>query len=181
MYNIVLYFKLILTILDLQKFPILADYQRALMNFTPRKLNLFLLFKLPSAYLTGVRTKSIDAQKCVVTVKHRWINQNPFKSMFWAVQGMAAELSTGALLMMKIQATQKNISMLVIKNNASFTKKAKGLITFTCNQGNLLDEALQKAIATGEGQTLILTAKGIDMAGVEVSSFDFEWSLKLKQ
>ena len=151
------------------------------MNFTPRKLNLFLLFKLPSAFLTGVRTKSIDAQKCVVIVKHRWINQNPFKSMFWAVQGMAAELSTGALIMMKIQALNKNVSMLVIKNNASFSKKAKGLITFSCDQGNLVDEALEKALATGEGQTLILTAKGIDLAGDEVSSFDFEWSLKVKQ
>ena len=129
----------------------------------------------------GVRTKSIDAQKCVVVVKHRWINQNPFKSMFWAVQGMAAELSTGALIMMKIQAAQKNISMLVIKNNASFSKKAKGVVTFSCTQGNLVDQALQNAIATGEGQTLILTANGIDSSGDEVSSFDFEWSLKLKQ
>jgi hypothetical protein len=151
------------------------------MNFTPRKLNLFLLFKLPSAFLTGVRTKSIDAQKCVVIVKHRWINQNPFKSMFWAVQGMAAELSTGALIMMKIQALNKNVSMLVINNNASFNKKAKGLITFSCDQGNLVDEALEKALATGDGQTLVLTAKGIDLSGDEVSSFDFEWSLKVKQ
>jgi hypothetical protein len=151
------------------------------MNFTPRKLNLFLLFKLPSAFLTGVRTKSIDAQKCVVIVKHRWINQNPFKSMFWAVQGMAAELSTGALIIMKIQALNKNVSMLVINNNASFNKKAKGLITFSCDQGNLVDEALEKALATGDGQTLVLTAKGIDLSGDEVSSFDFEWSLKVKQ
>jgi len=151
------------------------------MNFTARKLNLFLLFKLPSAYLTGVRTQSIDAKKCVVTVKHRWINQNPFKSMFWAVQGMAAELSTGALIIMKIQALNKNVSMLVINNNASFNKKAKGLITFSCDQGNLVDEALEKALATGDGQTLVLTAKGIDLSGDEVSSFDFEWSLKVKQ
>ena len=151
------------------------------MNFTPRKLNLFLLFKLPSAFLTGVRTKSIDAQKCVLIVKLRWINQNPFKSMFWAVQGMAAELSTGALIMMKIQALNKNVSMLVIRNNASFNKKAKGLITFSCDQGNLVDEALEKALATGDGQTLVLTAKGIDLSGDEVSSFDFEWSLKVKQ
>lgn len=151
------------------------------MNFTPRKLNLFTLFKLPSAFFSGVRTKSIDAQKCVVTVKHRWINQNPFKSMFWAVQGMAAEFSTGALIMMKVQGSQKNISMLVTKNNASFSKKAKGLITFSCDQGTLVDQAIQNAITTGEGQTLILTSKGIDFSGDEVSSFDFEWSLKLKQ
>jgi hypothetical protein len=101
--------------------------------------------------------------------------------MFWAVQGMAAELSTGALIIMKIQALNKNVSMLVINNNASFNKKAKGLITFSCDQGNLVDEALEKALATGDGQTLVLTAKGIDLSGDEVSSFDFEWSLKVKQ
>ena len=150
------------------------------MTFTPRKLNLFTLFKLPAAYFTGVRTKSIDAQTCVVVVKHRWINQNPFNSMFWAVQGMAAEFATGALLMMKIKDSQKNISMLVINNNASFTKKAKGLISFSCDQGHLIDQAIQKALETGEGQRFILTASGVDEMGDNVSSFDFEWSIKLK-
>ena len=149
-------------------------------KFTTRKLNLFLAFKLPSAYFTGVRAKFIDAQKCVIVVKHRWINQNPFKSMFWAVQGMAAELSTGALIMMKIQDANQNISMLVIENKATFTKKAKGVITFSCDQGALIDEVLHKAISTGESQRVTLTAKGIDQAGDEVSSFDFEWSMKSK-
>ena len=60
------------------------------MKFTSRKLNYFLALKLPSAFLMGVRTKFIDDSKCIVVVKHRWINQNPFNSMFWAVQGMAA-------------------------------------------------------------------------------------------
>ena len=96
------------------------------MNLTPRKLNSFIVFKLPAAFLCGVRTKYLDAEKCIVTVRHRWINQNPFKSMFWAVQGMAAEFSTGALMMSKIQASGERISMLVTSNNATFTKKATG-------------------------------------------------------
>lgn len=150
------------------------------MKFTPRKLNYFLAFKLPSAFLTGVRTKFIDTHKCVVVVKHRWINQNPFNSMFWAVQGMAAELATGALLMMKIKASNNSISMLVVNNKASFSKKAKGVITFSCTQGAVVDAAIEKAISTGEGQCFLLTAAGVDQNGDEVSSFEFEWSVKLK-
>ena len=73
------------------------------MEFTPSKLNAFLLFKLPSAFFCGVRTKEINESNCVVSVKHRWINQNPFKSMYFAVQAMAAELSTGALVMLHIK------------------------------------------------------------------------------
>lgn len=138
------------------------------------------MFKLPSAYLCGVRTQYIDANKCVVTVKHKWINQNPFKSMFWAVQGMAAEFSTGALVTAKIQESGKKVSMLVTSNKAVFTKKATGKITFTCNDGNLIDEALKKAIETGEGQTLWMTSVGKNEDGIEVSTFNFEWSIKVK-
>ena len=150
------------------------------MKITPRKLNVFLLFKLPAAFFTGVRVKYIDNSKCIVTVKHRWINQNPFKSMFWAVQGIAAELSTGALIMLKIKQSGKSISMLVANNNAAFLKKATGTITFECTQGDLVDEAIKKAIATNEGQTIWMQAMGINEDGVEVSTFNFEWTLKLK-
>jgi len=138
------------------------------------------MFKLPAAFFTGVRVKYIDNSKCIVTVKHRWINQNPFRSMFWAVQGIAAELSTGALIMLKIKQSGKSISMLVANNNAAFLKKATGTITFECTQGDLVDEAIKKAIATNEGQTIWMQAMGINEDGVEVSTFNFEWTLKLK-
>ncbi|MBD0825209.1 DUF4442 domain-containing protein [Aestuariibaculum marinum] len=150
------------------------------MSITPIKLNVFTLFKLPSAYFCGVRTKYLDDKKCVVSVKYRWINQNPFRSMFWAVQGMAAELSTGALMIDKIESSGKKISMLVTSNTATFTKKATGRITFTCYDGLLIDDCLRQAIETGEGQTVTLRSVGLNSEGVEVSSFVFEWSVKVK-
>ena len=151
------------------------------MSISTSKLNTFLMFKLPAAYFTGVRTKFLDDSKCIVSVKHRWINQNPFKSMFWAVQGMAAELATGALVMSKIKASGKNVSMLVANNNATFSKKATGRITFICKEGHKIDKALTKAIETNEGQTVWLTSVGTNAQGVVVSTFNFEWTLKVKQ
>lgn len=150
------------------------------MKLTPSKINTFLMFKLPSAYFCGIRTKYLDDHKCIVKVKHRWINQNPFKSMFWAVQGMAAELSTGAMLTAKINESGKNISMLVANNNANFTKKATGIITFVCEEGDLIDMAIEKAIETGEGQTILMRSIGTNEEGIQVSSFNFEWTIKLK-
>ncbi|WP_460219518.1 DUF4442 domain-containing protein [Psychroserpens sp. MEBiC05023] len=150
------------------------------MTISPRKLNAFLIFKLPAAYFCGVRTKALDDTTCVVSVKHRWINQNPFNSLFWAVQGMAAELTTGALMMSKIKSSGKNISMLVANNNGTFTKKATGRITFTCTQGLDIDSAIAKAITTGEGQTIWLNSKGINAEGIQVSDFNFEWTIKVK-
>ena len=145
-----------------------------------RYLNLFNLFKLPAAYFTGVRVTTINDTSCTVSVKHRWINQNPFKSMFWAVQGIAAELSTGALVLGKIRSSGRNISMLVLNNKASFTKKATGRITFVCKDGAKIDTAIKKTIETGEGQTIWMQSVGVNKDGVEVSTFNFEWTLKLK-
>ena len=138
------------------------------------------MLKLPSAYFTGVRVKKISENSCTTTVKHRWINQNPFNSMFWAVQGMAAELSTGALVMAFIKENDANVSMLVANNKATFSKKAKGRITFTCNDGAAIKSAIEKTISNGEGQTCWMKATGTDVAGDIVSVFEFEWTVKRK-
>ncbi len=150
------------------------------MKLSPSKINTFLLFKLPSAYFTGVRVKSISETECITTVKHSWINQNPFKSIFWAVQGMAAELSTGAMVMAKIKESNKNISMLVANNKATFSKKARGRILYSCKDGALINAAIEKTISTGEGQTIWMKSEGKDAVGDEVSVFEFEWTLKVK-
>lgn len=150
------------------------------MAFTPSKLNTFLFFKLPSAFWSGVRVKSISSEKCVVTVKHRWMNQNPFKSMYFAVQAMAAELTTGALVMYHIKESGKNISMLVANNKGNFTKKATGRITFTCNDGHLIKDAIDRTIATKEGQTFWMKSIGVNEKGEQVSEMDFEWSVRIK-
>ncbi|OXA99801.1 thioesterase [Flavobacterium oncorhynchi] len=144
------------------------------------KLNKFVLFKLPSAYICGVRVKAIDKDRCIVSVKHRWINQNPFNSMYFAVQAMAAELTTGALVISQIQESGKKISMLVANNKGNFTKKATGRITFVCNDGHLIADAIQRTIKTGEGQTFWMKSIGTNEDGVQVSEMDFEWSVRLK-
>ena len=150
------------------------------MKFTPRKINAFLFFKLPSAFLTGVRVKSLTETNSVVCVKHKWLNQNPFKSMFWAVQGMASELSTGILVMKEIDNSNEKISMLVTNMNAVFTKKATGKIVFQCNDGLKIKEAIKNAIETKEGQIVVVTSEGFNEEGVSVSKFEYEWSLKVK-
>ena len=144
------------------------------------QFHLYLFTKIPISWLAGVRLKELNDETCVTTVKFGWLNQNPFKSMFWAVQGMAAEFSTGFLCAEKIRKSGKKISMLVVKNEAEFTKKAVGRITFSCNQGKELDSVLQKAIETGAGQTLTMFSEWKDEKGDVVSKFACTWSFKTK-
>jgi hypothetical protein len=144
------------------------------------KINLFLFFKLPAAFWCGVRLKSIDLHHCSTTVKHRWFNQNPFHSLYFAVQAMAAELSTGALVMQSIRSSRHRISMLVASNKCVFTKKATGRIHFICTDGERIETALHETITTGEGKTVWLKSIGTNEKGEVVAEMDFEWTLKVK-
>ena len=149
-------------------------------KFSVKNMNKFLLFKLPSAYFSGVRVKSIHENEAIATVKHKWINQNPFKSLYWATQGMASELATGILVMKVIDESGKKISMLVTYQTGTFTKKATGRINFICKDGHLIKGAIDKNIASGEGETVTMIAEGFDETGDSVSKFEYQWSLKVK-
>ena len=144
------------------------------------KLNLFVAFKIPLAFIAGVKVFKLTEHEVGVCLKHRWINQNPFKSIYWAVQGMASELTTGVLLMQQIKKSGKNISMLVTGQEGQFFKKAKGKIVFTCKDEINITQLIQRAVESGEGQVFELTSKGKDAQGDEVSSFTYKWSIKLK-
>lgn len=150
------------------------------MKITPGKINTFMLFKLPLAYFGGVRVKIVSNDKAVVKIKHKWINQNPFKSMFWAAQGMAAEMSTGVLVMQEIEKSNRKVSMLVTHQESDFFKKATGSISFTCKGGNKIREAIETSIKTGKGQVIVLASEGVNEDGAVVSNFQFQWSLKVK-
>jgi hypothetical protein len=150
------------------------------MEFTVSKVNKFIMVKLPSAFLSGVRLTEISDAKAVASVKYQWINQNPFKSMYWATQGMASELVTGILLMKGVDNSQHKLSTLVTAQTGEFYKKATGRITFICDDGDKINSILSRAIETKEGQKVLLTATGLNENKEVVSYFTYTWSIKLK-
>ena len=141
---------------------------------------LYLLKSLPMAFMAGVRVKELSSDKAITTIKFGWLTQNPFRSMYFACQAMAAEMSTGLLVMNAIYNSSPAVSMLIIQNNARFPKKAVGKITFTCADGNHIKEIITKVKQGGEGVTTDLIAVGQDESGDIVAEFTFTWSLKAK-
>jgi hypothetical protein len=148
------------------------------MNFTPRKVNLYLAVRVPAAWWCGVRVRRIDDDSCTVSVRHRWFNQNPFRSMYFAVQAMAAEISTGTLLMRQLRASSGDLSMLLAGTEARFTKKARGLIRFECRDGAAARAAVERALASREPQLLRMRSTGLDAANVQVAELYYDWTLK---
>lgn len=143
--------------------------------------NAFILAKVPIARIAGVRLRYLDDTQCRMDVRYGWINRNPFKSMFWAVEGMAAEFSTGALCIAKIRKSGQRTSLLLVGLEANFSKKAVGTITFRCDQGALVDALLAQLRDSNEGRTLRLRSVGTDEQGDPVAEFFFTWSFKARR
>jgi acyl-coenzyme A thioesterase PaaI-like protein len=147
---------------------------------SPNKLRLFMLAKLPMAYLAGLRVGAISEERAEVKIPYKYLNKNPFGSIYFASLSMAAELSTGLLCMAQTYKSDPAVSMLVVHMEGDFMKKAVGKITFTCEDGQLIKKAADQTKATGEGVTVVATSVGTDESGDKVAEFRFTWSLKAK-
>ena len=108
------------------------------------------------------------------------MTKNPFKSMYFAAQSMAAEFSTAVLLVSQIEKSGSNIALIIVSMKADFLERATEKIYFKCHVDNALELAVTKAINTGEPVTIELSSKGLDISGNMVSQFWFTWSLKLR-
>jgi hypothetical protein len=147
----------------------------------PLKARMFLLSKLPAAYFSGLRVMLADENKCAVSVPFKWFTQNPFRSTYFACLGMAAEMSTGILSMANIYQRKPSVSMLITGMESRFHKKAVGKTIFTCNEGALIKEAIENAIASGSPETIRVYSSGHNQQNELIAEFWFTWSFKLKQ
>jgi hypothetical protein len=147
----------------------------------PVKFRMFLLTKLPSAYFSGLRVISISEKSCQVMVPYSWFSKNPFRSTYFACMAMAAEMSTGELSMGYSYKRQPAISILVTGLEAKFIKKATGKTIFTCDAGQEIAAAIEKAVATGEGQTITVSSAGRNSSGELIAEFLLTWSFKSRK
>jgi hypothetical protein len=146
----------------------------------PFKFIYFLLTRLPAAYFSGIRVKYADEEHAIVTVPYKWFSKNPFKSTYFACLSMAAEMSTGLLAMAYTYKKEPAVSLLVIKTEGTFLKKATGITTFSCEDGPVFRQAVDEAAASGKSVTVAARSTGKDISGDTVAEFIITWSFKAK-
>lgn len=146
---------------------------------TPWRMRLFLLRKLPAAWFVGVGVEHCEAGRAVVRLPYGWRAQNPFRSIYFAAQCAAGELSTGLLALAALQQ-QPPVSMLVTHFEAEFFKKADRTLRFTCTDGAAMRATIRQAIETGAGHTFRATSVGHLPDGTEAVRMYITWSFKKK-
>ena len=141
-------------------------------------LGLYMLGNLPAGLFSGMRVEHVDETTCVTSVPFRWRNQNPFKSTYFAILSMAAELSSGAPAMIAVRGAPASVALIIVGMQAEFIKRASTKITFTCNDVPKINAAIEETLQTGESTTTTVTTEGQDANGVVVARFQFTWSFR---
>lgn len=150
--------------------------RRQILN--PFLFRAYLLAKLPLGLIAGLRVRSLSPERCETTIPYGWRTTNPFRSMYFAAQSMAAELSTGAIALMAVELAPRPVAMLIVGLDAEFSKQADRRVTFTCEEGGKILAAVRETVATGEPATVRVETVGRMDDGTEVSRFTFHWSFK---
>lgn len=141
---------------------------------------MFLFWKLPAAFFSGVRIKEIDEERSVVSVPYKWLTQNPFRSTYFASLAMAAEMSTGVLGMMQVYKRKPAVSMLITNMEATYFKKATGKTFFVCEAGKQIHDTIEDSIASNESKSITVKSIGTNKDREIIAEFLFIWSFKVK-
>jgi Domain of unknown function (DUF4442) len=151
--------------------------QDLIKNFTtPWKLRLWMVRNLPMGMLSGMYIQKLDQEECVVVLKDRWWIRNPYGSVFWAVMGMAAELSTGALVYAISHGS--GVRFILVGMEGQFFKKVKGKSYYFCQTGSEVQRSLEQLSSPNETSDIILPVTARDEAGQLLAEFKFRWQLR---
>ena len=151
----------------------------------PLTFSLYFLLNVPMVWFSGMKLSKLSKKKCVSYLPfkwyYRWQNMNPFKSMYFAVQCMGAEISTASLVALAIAGTKPSIAFIVTSMSSKYFKKATGNVSFTCNDGEVVFNAVEKAKSSNNGVEVKIKTTGTLDDGTIVSEFYFTWSLKQRK
>lgn len=132
------------------------------------------------ALLAGLRVASAGPNSAMVTVSLSYLTKNPFRSIYFACLAMAAELSTGILVMNAIEQTDRPFSFLVVGLEAEFMKKATGTVTFQSSDGAAIMQTVQQCEEKEIAGSCTATSIGENENGETVAIFSITWSFKPK-
>ncbi len=145
------------------------------------KFPLFMMKSLPMGWIAGLRVRELNTTKCITSVPFKYLTKNPFKSTYFAVQSMAAELSTATPCLLAITGQKPSIAFIIVDLKAKFSKKATDRIYFTCEDGDRAFNAVERCIQTGEATEATFRTIGKMKDGTVVSEFEFTWSFKQRK
>ena len=138
--------------------------------------NVFLL------WLIRPRIVELTNDRCVVRVPLNWITRRlDIHAMYLGTLVMGADVAAGLIAFKLVRERGERVNFIFKDLKAEFLKRAEGAVTFTNNDGPLIQELLRRTLARGEREeaTVHVTATVPEKYGDEpVAKFELTLSLK---
>ncbi len=152
-----------------------------LVQFNTRwKTALYLMVNLPSAFFMGISILKCDEYTSEIGLPFTFRSKNPFKSVYFAAQSAAAELSTGVLAIIALDGNRE-VSMLIKAVKSEYVKKATTDLKFICGEGQKIRDAVSAALQTTDSVEVDVNSAGYNAQGQLVSTFIFTWTFRKKR
>lgn len=146
-------------------------------------LRYFGLHKVPMLFFVRPKVVEWTDERVVIKIPLKRRTKNHLGSMYFAVLAAGADLAAGFLAVLSIRQRGEAVSFVFKNVQAEFLKRAEGDVLFTCEEGVMVTDLVEKAIETGERVDLPVpvTATVPSKFGTEpVAKFILTLSLKRK-
>jgi acyl-coenzyme A thioesterase PaaI-like protein len=148
-------------------------------------LRAFSFAKIPLLFAAGPKVVSLDEKSCVIALPFRRQNRNHLGSMYFGALCIGADAAGGLIAAKRLRELKSGKGSLIFKDfTAKFLKRPEGETYFTCQSGDLIREAVERAASTGERVDLPVPviATVPSLSGDEpVAEFMLTLSLKVKK
>src|SRR6476469_1718380 len=113
--------------------------------------NVFLLFFVKPQIL------EINERRCVVRIPLNWrTRRNDIHAMYLGVLCMGADVASGLIAFDQAQKRKLPLSFIFKDMKAEFLKRAEGDVHFINDDGAVVQELIERALATGERQNAMV-------------------------
>lgn len=113
-------------------------------------LRAFGALKVPLILYCMPQVQRVDQDACVIAVPLTWRTRNHYKSMYFGVLAIGADMTAGLLAMNLTQNSDKAVGLLFKDFKADFHKRAMGDVVFRCDDGALVRQMVDRVLASPE-------------------------------
>lgn len=151
----------------------------SLKNFN-RKLFLLGFFKIPMIWYVKPRLLELNEERVKVKIRLRRRTKNHLNSMYFGALAVGADVAAGIFAFYFAELLGKKVSFAFKGINGNFLKRAESDIVFVCEEGNLVQKAMDLSLESGERVNETVKVIAYNTYNEAVAEFDMIVSVKVK-
>lgn len=146
-------------------------------------LRAFGFLKVPLLLYVSPTIQEVSDERCIVKIALNRRTKNHLGSMYFGALSIGADCAGGLMAMRFIHQSKQNISLIFKDFEAHFLKRPEGNVHFTCEDGLLIQDLVQRAIHSSERVHLpvhVVATVPSHLGEEPVAQFKLTLSLKKK-